>query len=87
MDSAQGDMAQVDKVRLMLQRHQEQLQTIHELREIRDKSATALLRELIHKFISIIPIYLLVIHILSPGRALSFSEATSQGMQKFSLGQ
>lgn len=31
MDSAQGDMAKVDEVGLMLQGHQKQLETVHEL--------------------------------------------------------
>ena len=38
MDSAQGDVAQVDEVRLMLQGHQKQLETVHELgRKVEEK--------------------------------------------------
>lgn len=64
MDSAQRDVAQVDKVRLMLQRHQEQLQAIHELGGRREESTVALLQELMHGIISIVPDSPPVTHLL-----------------------
>lgn len=48
-------MAQVDKVGLMLEGHQKQLQAIHELQRKGEGSTTTLLQELIHKVISIMP--------------------------------
>lgn len=48
-------MAQVDKVWLVFQGHQQQLQTIHELGRKGDESTTVLLQELVHKVISTMP--------------------------------
>lgn len=64
MDSAQWNMAQVDKVRLMLQWHQEQLQAIHELGSRGEESTVALLQELMHEVTSIVPNSPLVTHLL-----------------------
>lgn len=49
MDSAQGDVAQVDEVRLMLQGHQKQLETVHELgRNVEEKPTYYLKSQLSH---------------------------------------
>lgn len=45
VDSAQGDVAQVDEVRLMLQGHEKQLKTVHELGGMAKKKTNVLLSE------------------------------------------
>lgn len=47
-----GDVTQVDKVRLMLQRHQEQLQTIHELGRKGKGRTSKITQGLMHQVIS-----------------------------------
>lgn len=52
MDSAEGDVAQVDEVGLMLQGHQQQLETVHELGEMGEKKSMCYLKSLLSCFLS-----------------------------------